>query len=122
DRRRAAQRAGCAGRARAGADVRAHPAGPLHGGIAPPTAAGAPPEDLGELDPHVWPRSATRIHGELHLAGHPVTELAREHGTPLFVLDEADFRGRAADFTGAFTDADVHYASKAFLCGQVARW
>ena len=51
-----------------------------------------------------------------------MTELAREHGTPLFVLDEADFRGRAADFATAFGDADVHYASKAFLCGQVARW
>ena len=29
-------------------------------------------------------------------AAVPVTDLAREHGTPLFVLDEADFRGRAA--------------------------
>ena len=48
--------------------------------------------------------------------------LARTHGTPLFVLDEGDFRGRAEDFAAAFSDADVHYASKAFLCGQVARW
>jgi diaminopimelate decarboxylase len=102
--------------------VRAHPAGPLHGGLAAPSAAGAPPADLGALDPHVWPRSAERIDGELHLAGRPVTELAREHGTPLFVLDEGDFRGRAADFATAFDGADVHYASKAFLCGQVARW
>jgi diaminopimelate decarboxylase len=102
--------------------VRAHPAGPLHGNIAPPPAAGPAPADLGALDPQVWPRSARRVDGELHLGGRPVTELAREHGTPLFVLDEDDFRGRAADFAGAFADADVHYASKAFLCGQVARW
>jgi diaminopimelate decarboxylase len=102
--------------------MRAHPAGPLHGNIAPPPAAGAPPADPGALDEHVWPRSAQRIDGELHLGGRPVTELARDHGTPLFVLDEDDFRGRAADFASAFTDADVHYASKAFLCGQVARW
>jgi diaminopimelate decarboxylase len=102
--------------------VRAHPAGPLHGGFAQPASAGAPPADLGELDPHVWPRSARRVDGELHLAGRAVTDLAREHGTPLFVLDEADFRGRAADFATAFAGADVHYASKAFLCGQVARW
>ena len=68
--------------------VRAHPAGPLHGNIAQPTAAGAPPADLGALDPHVWPRSAQRVDGELHIGGRPVTELAREHGTPLFVLDE----------------------------------
>ena len=76
--------------------MRAHPAGPLHGNIAPPPAAGPAPADLGALDPQVWPRSARRVDGELHLAGRPVTELAREHGTPLFVLDEADFRGRAA--------------------------
>lgn len=102
--------------------MRAHPAGPLHGNIAPPPAAGPAPADLGALDPQVWPRSARRVDGELQLGGRPVTELAREHGTPLFVLDEADFRSRAADFAGAFADADVHYASKAFLCGQVARW
>jgi diaminopimelate decarboxylase len=102
--------------------VRAHPAGPLHGNISPPTAAGAPPADLGALDPQVWPRSAERVGGELHLGGRPVTELAREHGTPLFVLDEADFRSRATDFATAFAGGDVHYASKAFLCGQVARW
>jgi diaminopimelate decarboxylase len=90
--------------------------------MAPPTSAGTPPADLGALDPQVWPRSARRVDGEVHLGGKPVTELARAHGTPLFVLDEDDFRGRAADFATAFTGADVHYASKAFLCGQVARW
>ena len=74
------------------ADVSA-PAGPLHGNIAQPTAAGAPPADLGALDPHVWPRSAERIDGELHLGGRPVTELARTHGTPLFVLDEGTSAG-----------------------------
>ncbi|MGY1608593.1 MULTISPECIES: diaminopimelate decarboxylase [unclassified Geodermatophilus] len=102
--------------------MRAHPAGPLHGAMAPPPSAGTPPEDLGALDEQVWPRSSRRVDGELHLAGRPVTELARAHGTPLFVLDEGDFRGRAADFATAFDGADVHYASKAFLCGQVARW
>ena len=91
--------------------MRAHPAGPLHGGLTQPTAAGAPPERLGALDPQVWPRSAQRVDGELHLAGRGVTDLAREHGTPLFVLDEADFRSRAADFATAFDGADVHSAS-----------
>ncbi|GAB3312807.1 diaminopimelate decarboxylase [Geodermatophilus aquaeductus] len=102
--------------------MRAHPAGPLHGAFAPPPSAGMPPADLGALDPQVWPRSARRVDGELHLGGKSVTELARTHGTPLFVLDEDDFRSRAADFATAFAGADVHYASKAFLCGQVARW
>jgi diaminopimelate decarboxylase len=90
--------------------------------MTPPPAVGLPPADLGALDPQVWPRSARRVDGELHLGGKPVTRLARAHGTPLFVLDEGDFRGRAADFATAFDGADVHYASKAFLCGQVARW
>src|ERR687884_538138 len=90
--------------------------------MTPPPSVGLPPSDLGALDPQVWPRSAQRVDGELHLGGRPVTELARVHGTPLFVLDEGDFRGRAADFAAAFDGADVHYASKAFLCGQVARW
>ena len=102
--------------------MRAHPAGPLHGNITPPSAAGAPPTSLGDLDPQVWPRGAARVDGELQLAGRSVTDLVREHGTPLFVLDEADFRSRAADFREGFAGADVHYASKAFLCGQVARW
>ncbi|MGY1829948.1 diaminopimelate decarboxylase [Geodermatophilus sp. SYSU D01180] len=102
--------------------MRAHPAGPLHGAFAPEPSAGMPPADLGALDPQVWPRTARRVDGELHLGGRPVTDLARTHGTPLFVLDEEDFRGRAADFAAAFDGADVHYASKAFLCGQVARW
>ncbi len=102
--------------------MRAHPAGPLHGSIVAPTATGAPPADLCALDPQVWPRSARRVDGVLHVGGRAVTDLAREHGTPLFALDEDDFRGRAAEFAAAFVGADVHYASKAFLCGQVARW
>jgi diaminopimelate decarboxylase len=67
--------------------VRAHPAGPLHGGMTPPPSVGLPPADLGALDPQVWPCSARRVDGELHLGGRPVTELAQVHGTPLFVLD-----------------------------------
>src|SRR5918911_2619794 len=90
--------------------------------MTPPPSVGLPPSDLGALDPQVWPRSAQRVDGELHVGGRAVTDLAREHGTPLFVLDEGDFRGRAAEFARAFAGADVHYASKAFLCGQVARW
>jgi diaminopimelate decarboxylase len=105
-----------------GGVFREHTAGPLHGNLAQPSPAGPPPSVICVVDPHVWPLSAARVGGELHLGGRPVTELAEEHGTPLFVLDEADFRSRAADFAAAFAGGDVHYASKAFLCGQVARW
>jgi len=51
-----------------------------------------------------------------------VRDLAEAHGTPLFVIDEADFRGRAHAFAAAFGPSSVHYAAKAFLCTEVARW
>ena len=57
-------------------------------------------------------------------------DLAREFGTPAYVVDEADFRARAADFRDTYAEvfrdlsggADVYYAGKAFLCTEVARW
>jgi diaminopimelate decarboxylase len=107
--------------------VRAHPAGPLHAGIqAPPETAGTRPVDAGGLDelaPAVWPRNAERgPDGVVRIAGADVRDLAEEFGTPLFVLDEADFRSRAAEFAAAFGASAVHYAAKAFLSVEVARW
>ena len=102
--------------------VRPHPAGPMHGDFLPEHAPFAPPADLTVLDPKVWPRNAERVDGALRVAGLDVRDLAREFGTPLFVLDEDDFRSRCRDFRRAFGGADVYYAAKAFLCGAVARW
>ncbi|MFP5020079.1 diaminopimelate decarboxylase [Pseudonocardia phyllosphaerae] len=107
--------------------MRAHPAGPLHAGITPaPESAGPRPTCAAELDqlaPAVWPRNAVRgDDGVLRIAGVDVRDLAREHGTPLFVLDEDDFRSRCAEFAAAFGASAVHYAAKAFLCTEVARW
>ena len=107
--------------------TRAHPAGPLHGGIhAPPETAGPRPVDaagLDELAPAVWPRHAARgADGALRIAGVDVRDLVESYGTPLFVIDEADFRSRAAEFAAAFGADSVHYAAKAFLCTEVARW
>jgi diaminopimelate decarboxylase len=107
--------------------VRAHPAGPLHAGIqVPPETAGPRPLDatgLDELAPLVWPRNASRgPDGALEIAGVDVRDLAETYGTPLFVVDEDDFRSRAAEFAHAFGAESVHYAAKAFLCTEVARW
>jgi diaminopimelate decarboxylase len=107
--------------------VNAHPAGPLHAGISvPPETAGARPVDaagLDELAPAVWPRTAARSDGgAVEVAGVDVRDLAERYGTPLFVIDEADFRSRAAEFAAAFGAEAVHYAAKAFLCTEVARW
>lgn len=107
--------------------MRAHPAGPMHAGLTPaPESAGPRPESaaaLDELAPAVWPRHAARGEdGALRLAGADVRDLAATHGTPLFVLDEDDFRGRCSEFAAAFGAEAVHYAAKAFLCTEIARW
>ncbi|MFJ4658430.1 diaminopimelate decarboxylase [Nocardia sp. NPDC088792] len=105
----------------------AHPAGPRHEGIPPAPNLPERPADskqMIELPANVWPRNATRdTDGVVRLAGVPVHELAAEFGTPLFVIDEDDFRSRCRDMVRAFgAGARVHYASKAFLCGEIARW
>jgi diaminopimelate decarboxylase len=76
-----------------------------------------------DLEPAVWPRNATRSEaGVLELGGVDVRDLAAEFGTPAYVLDEDDFRGRCRDWRDAFAGSDVYYAGKAFLCTAVARW
>ncbi|HEY0448444.1 diaminopimelate decarboxylase [Actinophytocola sp.] len=108
--------------------MRAHPAGPRHAEVLPPGHIATPrpstADELDELLPAVWPRNADRdADGVVRLAGVDVRDLAREFGTPLFVVDEADFRARCAEHARAFGDpALVHYAAKAFLSVQVARW
>ena len=107
--------------------MRAHPAGPLHADIsAPSETAGPRPLDaagLDELAPAVWPRNAVRgARGVVEIAGVDVRDLAERYGTPLFVVDEADFRSHAAEFAAAFGASAVHYAAKAFLSMEVARW
>jgi diaminopimelate decarboxylase len=72
----------------------------------------------------VWPRNAIRgDYGVVSIAGVPVTDIAAEFGTPVFVIDEDDFRSRCREIAGAFGGGEfVRYAAKAFLCTEVARW
>ncbi|MBT1193782.1 diaminopimelate decarboxylase [Rhodococcus kroppenstedtii] len=104
----------------------AHPAGPRHAASPGPAMPDRPTAaaEVTDLDPTVFPRNARRREdGVVTLAGVPVTDLAREFGTPLFVIDEDDFRSRCREMAAAFgAPARVHYASKAFLCGEIARW
>jgi diaminopimelate decarboxylase len=107
--------------------VNAHPAGPRHAESAHTSAAPPCPqasEDLLALAPNVWPHNAVRAEGgEVSIAGVPVTELAQRYGTPLFVIDEDDFRSRCRAIAAAFGGGEhVRYAAKAFLCTEVARW
>jgi len=89
------------------------------------------PDDANALAAGVWPASANRAaDGEIVLGGMPVSEIVREHGTPVLVLDEDEVRSRAREFHDAFaaataqhgTTARVYYAGKAFLSTAVARW
>ncbi|MEV6244536.1 diaminopimelate decarboxylase [Lentzea sp. NPDC051838] len=108
--------------------MRAHPAGPRHADVmVPGNTAGDRPTTADQLDylhPTVWPRNASRnADGVLELAGVDVRGLAEQYGTPLFVMDEQDFRARCREHAEAFGDPTlVHYASKAFLSVQVAKW
>ena len=75
----------------------------------------------------MWSSSVT-TGAELSIAGISANTLAQEFGTPTFFLDEADFRERARAWDKALNDAfgphagTVYYASKAFICTEVARW
>ena len=64
------------------------------------------PDDANALAPPVWPSSAARDDdGELVIGGRDAASLAAEFGTPLYVVDEADARARAARVKRAFEDA-----------------
>ncbi|MBY3795215.1 diaminopimelate decarboxylase [Rhodococcus fascians] len=105
----------------------AHPAGPKHADAPAKQSMSERPSaasDMTTLPEQVWPRNAARgDDGTVRLAGVSVTDLAAQYGTPLFVVDEDDFRARCREMAAAFGAPErVHYASKAFLCGEIARW
>ncbi|AZA11213.1 diaminopimelate decarboxylase [Corynebacterium gerontici] len=80
--------------------------------------------DFNGLPAHVWPKNASRDDsGVVSIAGVSLPELAEEFGTPLFVVDEDDFRSRCRALARAYGAPErVHYASKAFLTRAIARW
>jgi diaminopimelate decarboxylase len=80
------------------------------------------PADVNALVPDFWPRNVARgADGVLTVAGVRVDDLAREFGTPAYVLDEADVRARCQEFRAGFAGADVYYAGKAFLSKAIVR-
>ncbi|MCW2288360.1 diaminopimelate decarboxylase [Leucobacter luti] len=84
------------------------------------------------IDSRVFPPSARRGSscGELKLGEIRATALTAEFGSPLYVIDEDAARQRAVEIRTALqseaarvgTSATVYYATKAFLCVEVARW
>ncbi|MEY3745318.1 MAG: diaminopimelate decarboxylase [Actinomycetota bacterium] len=59
--------------------------------------------------------------GALSIGGVRVSDLAAEYGTPLFVYDEQHLRSRCRQAVAEFGADGVVYATKAFLCGAMAR-
>jgi hypothetical protein len=73
------------------------------------------PHPNGSDMPGPWPLTAERDDaGVLHVGGVAVTDLARDHGTPLWVVDEADLRERCQRYVDGFPGVEVAYASKAW--------
>ncbi|WP_374999833.1 diaminopimelate decarboxylase [Aeromicrobium sp. CTD01-1L150] len=103
--------------------MRSHEAGALHGQAGDRGPAWLRlPDDPDALVEPLWSSGVAKSDGVLSVAGVTAPELAQEFGTPLYVVDEGDFRGRARAFAEAFPDADIYYAGKAFLCVATARW
>ncbi|HWQ14610.1 MAG TPA: diaminopimelate decarboxylase [Roseiflexaceae bacterium] len=79
------------------------------------------------LHTHLWPTTATiNEQGHLEVGGCDAVALAREYGTPLYLLDEATFRSACRAYREALArhhggPAAAHYAGKALLTTAVAR-
>ena len=89
------------------------------------------PADPNLLDSKIWPRTAARsAAGEMSIGGIAVSDLVRQFGSPLYVVDQEDFESRLLMASRAFSDAankigtsaKVYYASKALLTTDVVRW
>ncbi len=75
---------------------------------------------------HVFPiGSRVNERGRLEIGGCDAIDLAREFGTPAYIVAEDDVRARARSFMEAMAarhdDFDVLFASKAFPCTAVYR-
>ncbi len=83
---------------------------------------------MSAFDPAVFSSNSSFDFDHLTIGGVSATELVAEFGTPLFVVDEADFLARAAAWKNALETAfgdragTVYYAAKAFISKEIARW
>ncbi|MGR4009128.1 diaminopimelate decarboxylase family protein [Leucobacter sp. 1207-22] len=88
--------------------------------------------DANAIDARVFPPSARRGSQceQLKIGEIRATELTEQFGSPLYVMDEQAARSKARAVREALqrearrvgTEATVYYATKAFLCVEVAKW
>jgi diaminopimelate decarboxylase len=74
----------------------------------------------------VYPEDSSVSGGSLTVGGCDAVALAREFGTPAYVVAEHDLRMRAREFVAALGrlhdgPGEIVYASKAFPCTAVLR-
>src|ERR687894_704328 len=74
----------------------------------------------------VYPQHSSVADGRLTIGGCDAVELAREFGTPAYVVAENDLRARAREFVAELArlhdgPGEIVYASKAFPCTAVLR-
>lgn len=77
-------------------------------------------------DADVFPvTAAVNTRGNIEIGGCDLQQLAVDHGTPLYVFDEATIRHMCREFVGAFKkeypDSRIEYSSKAFANPALAR-
>ena len=64
--------------------------------------------------------------GVLSIAGCSAEKLVKEFGSPLFVIDQADFFLRAKSWRQvldtSFGGGQLYYAAKSFICIEIAKW
>ncbi len=75
----------------------------------------------------LFPITAKTENNTLTIAGHNLSALAEEYGTPLYIYDRATMDAAAANYKSSLATrypcpADVTYAGKAFLNRAIAQW
>ena len=80
-----------------------------------------------QFNKDVFSTSSKMENGELLISGCKATSLAKEYGTPLFVLDEPDLRARITRWKSSLerhfgsNAGTVYYAAKSFISVEVAK-
>ena len=83
---------------------------------------------MSAFDPAVFSTTSRFEIDHLTIGGVSASDLAEQFGTPLFVVDEEDFKSRALSWKSALEESfgeksgSVYYAAKSFLAKEIARW
>ncbi|WP_246183449.1 diaminopimelate decarboxylase [Paenibacillus methanolicus] len=80
---------------------------------------------MGAIDLFIYGTQRINQEGHLEIGGCDTVALAKEYGTPLYVIDEEAVRQKCRDYVGSFQahwdHVDVAYASKAFMIGRMVQ-